>query len=77
MGWGVGVRFKREGGYVYFWLIHSVVWLKPTQHCKAIIFQLQEEEKKVHGLAMLIPSIAIFRCFVFSSHSYPHKNNQM
>ena len=28
------------GTYVYVWLIHTVVWQKPTQHCKAIILQL-------------------------------------
>ena len=33
-------RFKREGTYVYLWLIHIVVWQKPTQYCKAVIIQL-------------------------------------
>ena len=33
--------FKREGTYVYLWLIHVDVWQKPTQHCKAIILQLK------------------------------------
>ena len=32
----MGGRLKREGTYVYLWLIH-VVWQKPTQRCKAII----------------------------------------
>ena len=36
-----GGRFKREGTYVYLWLIHADVWQKPTQYCKAIILQLQ------------------------------------
>ena len=37
-GWKqVGGRFKREGTYVYLWLIHVDIWQKPTQHCKAII----------------------------------------
>ena len=40
MGWGVGRRFKREGTYVYLWLIHVDVQQKPTQHCKANILQL-------------------------------------
>ena len=40
-GWGVGGRFKRKGPYVYLWLIHIVVWQKPTQHYKAIILQLK------------------------------------
>ena len=38
--WGMGGQFKREGTYVDLWLIHVVVWQKPTQQCKAIIFQL-------------------------------------
>ena len=43
MEWGrrVGGRFKTEGIYVCLWLIHIVVWQKPTQHCKAIILQLK------------------------------------
>ena len=41
MGWGVGGSFKREGTYVYLWLIHVDVWQKPTQYCKAIILQLK------------------------------------
>ena len=32
---------KREGIYVYLWMIHIVVWQKPTQYCKAVIFQLK------------------------------------
>ena len=30
MGWKVEGRFKREGTYVYLWLIHVDVWQKPT-----------------------------------------------
>ena len=38
-GWGevVGGRLRREGTYVYIWLIHFVVQQKLTQHCKATI----------------------------------------
>ena len=39
MGWARGRRFKREGIYVYPWLIHVDVWQKPTQYGKAIILQ--------------------------------------
>ena len=42
MGREVGGRFKKEGKYVYFWLIHIDVWQKPSQYCKVIIFQLQK-----------------------------------
>ena len=44
MGWEG--RLKREGTYVYLWLIHTVVWQKPTQYCKAIILQLKTKFKK-------------------------------
>ena len=28
MGWEVRERFKREGTYEYFWLIHADIWQK-------------------------------------------------
>ena len=37
----MGGRFKREVIYAYLWLIHVVVWQKPTQHCKAVILKLK------------------------------------
>ena len=45
-GCGVGGRFQREGTYVYLWLIHVVVWQKPTQHYKPTIFQLKKKKHK-------------------------------
>ena len=36
-----GERPKKEGAYIYPWLIHADVWQKPTQHCKAIALQLK------------------------------------
>ena len=47
-GVGVGGKLKREGTYVYLWLIHVDEWQKPTQHCKAIIHQLKVNYKKNH-----------------------------
>ena len=41
IGWEVGGRFKREGTYVYPWLIDVDVWQTPTQYYKAIILQLK------------------------------------
>ena len=38
-GCGVGGRLKREGTYIYLWLIHDVVRQKPTQRCKANTLQ--------------------------------------
>ena len=44
VGWdGWGGRLKREGIYVYIWLIH-VVQQKLTQLCKAIIPPLKKQE---------------------------------
>ena len=40
MGREMGGRFKREGIYVYLWLIHVEVLQKITKLCKAIILQL-------------------------------------
>ena len=42
-GWG-----RLRGGYVRIpiWLVHIVVWQKPTQHCKAIVPRLK---KKTEG----------------------------
>jgi len=42
-------RFKREGIYVYLWLIH--VWQKSPQHYKAIIFLVKINFKKSVSLA--------------------------
>ena len=44
MGKELGGRFKREGTYVYLWLIHVDVWQKPTKFCKAVILQLKKNE---------------------------------
>ena len=47
-GWdgeGVGGRFKREGTYVYLWLIHVDVWQKTTKFYKAIILPLKINKK--------------------------------
>ena len=40
-GQEVGRRLKREGTYIYLWLIHVDVWHKSTQYCKPIILQLK------------------------------------
>ena len=37
---------KKEGTYVYLWLIHVDVWQKPTKFCKAIILQLKNKQIK-------------------------------
>ena len=57
MEWEVGGRFKREGSYVYLWLIHDV-WQKPTQYCKVVILQLKinkslgQEDPLENGMAI-------------------------
>ena len=52
-GWGVGREdepFKREGTYVYLWLI--VVWQRPTQQHKAVTLQFKIIFKKVTNLEL-------------------------
>ena len=48
-GWDgvVSGREVQEGGYkyIYLGLIHVVVWQKPIQHCKEIIFQSKKKKK--------------------------------
>ena len=44
---GMPGRFKREGMYVYLWLIHVDVWQKPTQCGKAIILPLKLKFLKI------------------------------
>ena len=48
----VGGRFRKEGTYVYLWLIHVDVWQKPTQFCKAIILRFKNKLKilKIYNL---------------------------
>ena len=43
LGREMGGRFKREGIYVYRWLIHVEVWQKTTKFYKAIILQLKNK----------------------------------
>ena len=43
MGREMGGRFKREGTYVYLWLIHVDIWQKTTKLCKAIILLLKNK----------------------------------
>ena len=50
----VGGRFKREGTYVYLWLICADIWQKPAQYCKEIILQLKINKVKILHLKHLI-----------------------
>ena len=43
---GKGGMSKREGIYVYIWLIRFAVQQKIMQHCKATIFQFFLSKKK-------------------------------
>ena len=44
-GWDgrVGERLKREGIFVFIWLIYIVVQQKLTQHWKAVILQFKKK----------------------------------
>ena len=63
-GWdgvGVGGSLKREGIYVYLWLIHIVVWQKPIQHCKAIIHQIKKQLASTFLIIVFVSTILHFR----------------
>ena len=53
MGREMGQRFKGEGTYIYLWLIHVVIWQKPSQFCKAIILQLKQKNKYIKKFSVL------------------------
>ena len=61
MGREMGGRFKREGTYVYLWLVHVDVWQIPTKFCKAIILQLKKNnflkyiETKIQPVSFSLP----------------------
>jgi len=46
VGWvEVGEGFRREGTYVYLWLIHVDVWQRPKKYYKVITLQLKKKKK--------------------------------
>ena len=42
----MGGGFRREGTYVYLWLIHVDVWQKPTQYYKTTILQVKKKRER-------------------------------
>ena len=62
MGWGR--RFKREGTYVYLWLIHVDVWQKPSQYCNYPLIKNKTEKSIIRkkcvkkNLAPHVPTIS-------------------
>ena len=56
MGWEMGGGVRREGTYVYLWLIDADVWQRPTQYCKAIIFQLRKKETIMSPFIFPLPT---------------------
>ena len=53
MGREIGRRFKREGTWVYLWLILVEVQQKTTKFCKAIILQLKKNKVRGKYLACI------------------------
>ena len=60
-GWDgkkMGRKFRREGMWVYLWLILVDVWQKTARFCKAIILQLKSKVgKKIFYERMLIVAL--------------------
>ena len=67
---------KREGTYVYLWLIHVDVEQKPTQHCKAIILQLKINyiKKEPYRIKTLPPCsyVNLDKLLNFCKSEFPH-----
>ena len=65
MGREMGGRFKRDGIYVYLWLIHVEGWQKTIKFCKAIILQLKINKflKKTETLYCQQSSLQLKLCF--------------
>ena len=66
MGQEMGGRFKREGTYVYVWLIHVEVRQKTPKFCTAIILQLKKKKTPTlqPSFAYQVPQNdrSIFKC---------------
>ena len=58
-GWDgeVGGSLKREGTYVYLWLVHVDVWQKGTQYCREIILQLKINKFNCRKIILCIPKL--------------------
>ena len=60
----VGGRFKKEGTYVYLWLIHVDVCQKPIQYCKEIILQLKINNLKKRSWEKVWQIMHIYKFYV-------------
>ena len=47
--WEMGGGFRRQGTYVYLWLIHVDVWQRLAQYCRAVVL-LKKKKKKTYTL---------------------------
>ena len=65
----MGERFKREGTYVFLWLIHVDVRQRPVQYCKAVILQLKTKilEKNLKVFHLKITRVKDLFATPFSS----------
>ena len=45
--WEMGGGFRRQGTYVYLWLIHVDVWQRLAQYCRAVVLL---KKKKTYTL---------------------------
>ena len=66
MAWEVRGRFKREGTYVYLWLIHVDIWQKSTQYCKAITLQLEINKKQQKKIWCVC--VCVYACVCVCTH---------
>ena len=60
MGREMGGSFKREGIYVYLWVIHVEFRQKTTKFCKAIILQKKKKKNSPHIITINFCILSIF-----------------
>ena len=65
-GWEMEGRLKREGTYVYLWLIHVDVWQKPTQYCNYASIKNKLREK------IRPPPTTLFKIVIHHRSPPPH-----
>ena len=66
----MGRKSKKEGIYVYMWLIHFTLQQKLTQHCKASTLQFKKKKKKRSNRSTLNPFIHVISS-IFSKQVTP------
>ena len=77
IGWEIRGSFKRDGTYLYLWLIHVDVWQKPIQYCQAVILQLKIIERNNSNssqaqVTIFLLSVSLNLTVLVNSYNWNH-----